>query len=200
MTAAAASEGGCSGRPARAESRILEATLTELAANGFAGLTVEGIAAAACVGRATIYRHWPCRADLVIDAVRSIPGRAGPPDTGSLRDDLVAQVTGLATALSSTPFGTILPALIDAAGRDPELAQLHRVLIDERRADARALLDRAVERGELDPDVDRDALLDLVVGPVFYRHLLRRAATTPAEVEAIVDHVLAGACDPPRPV
>ena len=195
-----APDGGCSGRPARAESRGLEATLAELAANGFAGLTVEGIAAAACVGRATIYRHWPCRADLVIDAVRSIGGRAGPPDTGSLRDDLVAQVTGLATALSSTAFGTILPALVDAAGRDPELAKLHRVLIDERRADARSLVDRAVERGELDPDVDRDRLLDLVVGPVFYRHLLRREATSRAEVEAIVDGVLAAVRTGPRPV
>lgn len=183
--------GPCAGRPARAEARILEATLEELAANGFDGLTVEGIAAAACVGRATIYRHWPTRADLVMAAVRSVKARPPIATSGSLREDLVTVTTGLATALRTTPFGTILPALIEAARRDEELEVLHRVLIDERRAEARTLVDAAVERGELDVGVDADLLLDAVVGPVFYRHLVRREGTSAEEVEAIVDGALA---------
>lgn len=184
--------GPCGGRPARAEARILEATLDELAANGFEGLTVEKIATNACVGRATIYRHWPSRADLVIAAVRSVKVRQPIVTQGSLRADLVAQLHGLSTALSSTPFGTILPAIIEASRRDDELAALHRVLLDERRADALALIDAAVERGEIPSTVDRDLLLDLAVGPVFYRHLVRHERTDAAEIEAIVDRALSG--------
>jgi AcrR family transcriptional regulator len=172
------------------EARILQATLDELAANGFEGLTVERVAAAACVGRATIYRHWPRRADLVMDAVRSVKGRQPVSTSGSLRGDLIAQATGLSEALSSTAFGTILPAIIEAARRDEDLAALHRVLIDEKRAEARGLVDAAVDRGEVPATIDRDLVLDLVVGPVFYRHLVRHQATTPAEVEAIVDSAL----------
>ena len=171
---------------------ILEAALDELAANGFAGLTMERIAARACVGRATIYRHWGSCADLVIDGMRTLKPDVPLPDTGSLRGDLVAQAGGLAHALSSSPLGTILPALVDAAGRDPELAELHSVLIHERRAQSLTLVERGVERGELRRDVDRELLLDRIVGPIFYRHLILHRATTPDEVAALVDGALAG--------
>ena len=181
---------GCA-RPARAEARILEATLSELADHGFAGLTVEGVAGRACVGRATIYRHWSSRADLVMAAVRSIPVHAEQPDTGNIRDDLVLQIGGLVEALATTALGTILPALIEAAHRDTELAALHATLIDERRGAATSLLTRAVERGELPPDVNGDVLLDLVVGLVFYRHLVRRRPVASDEVPGLVDAALA---------
>jgi AcrR family transcriptional regulator len=179
-------------RPARAESRILEATLDELAAEGFAGVTVEGVAARACVGRATIYRHWSSRADLVIAAVRSLHLGVAPPDTGRIRDDLVAQVTALAQNLAGSRLGTILPALIEGGRRDTEMAALYAALVDERRASFTPMVQRAVTRGELPRGVDGDLLLDLVVGPVFYRHLVRRTATEAAEVSLIVDAALAG--------
>jgi AcrR family transcriptional regulator len=186
-------------RPARAEARILEATRAELAAHGFEGLTVEGVAAAAGVGRATIYRHWANRAELVIAAFRSAAQPRELPDTGTLRGDLIAQVTNLASALSSSPMGAMLPALLEAARRDRELAPLQRALIDERRAETASLLDRAVDRGELPADVDRDLLLDLVVGPVFYRHLVRHRRTTRDEVVRIVDQILATQLGAPSP-
>lgn len=182
---------GC-GRPARAEAVILQAALDELAANGFAGLTMERIASSACVGRATIYRHWRSCADLIIDAMRTLKPDLPLPDTGSLRGDLLVQVGGYAHALSSTPFGTILPALVDAAQRDPELAELHSMLIHERRAKSLALLARGVERGELPGDVDDELLLDRIVGPIFYRHLVLHRATSPDEVEALIDAALIG--------
>jgi len=178
-------------RPARAEARILEATLAELASAGFAGVTVEGVAARACVGRATIYRHWSSRADLVIAAVRSIHVDVEPPDTGTIRGDLLAQATVLTHSLASTPLGTILPALIEGGRRDPELAALYGRLVDERRAAFAPMVERAVARGELPDHVDRDLLLDVVVGPIFYRHLVRRTATTPEEVAVVVDAALA---------
>jgi AcrR family transcriptional regulator len=183
-------------RPARAEARILEATLDELAAVGFAGLTVEGVAARAGVGRATIYRHWSSRAALVISAVRSLHVDDGLPDTGTIRGDLVAQVTGLAHRLATSRLGTILPALIEGGRRDPELASLYASLVDERRTAFKAVLGRAVARGDLPAGADHDLLLDLAVGPVFYRHLVRRTTTGPAAAEVIVDAALAAVrCD-----
>lgn len=178
-------------RPARAEVRILEATLDELAAEGFAGVTVEGVATRACVGRATIYRHWSSRADLVIAAVRSLHHDLDPPDTGTIHGDLLAQVTALAEHLTGSRLGTILPALIEGGRRDPELAALYAGLVDERRSAFAPMVARAIERGELPEGLDGDLLVDLVVGPVFYRHLVRRTATADDELAVIVDAALA---------
>ncbi len=179
-------------RPARAEARILDATLAELAAKGFAGVTVDGIAAVAGVGRATIYRHWATKADVVMAAIRAAAIPPAVPDTGALRSDLAGFATALGEALAEGPFGVLLPVLVEASHRDPELAVLHRRLSIERRAEALRLVDRAVERSELPTDVDRELLLDLVTGCVFSRHLVQHRATSAEAAAAMVDRVLAG--------
>ena len=132
------------GRPrsAEADEAILEAAVDLFAEGGFDGLTVEGVAARANVGKATIYRRYPCKVDLVIAASRSfaLDGDDLPPDTGDTRGDLRALVDWLIAMLTTTPIGRALPMMVADRARVPELAEAHRALVDEKRARHRDVL------------------------------------------------------------
>lgn len=177
------------GRPRsrRSEEAILDATLALLGEVGFSGLTIEGIAARAGVGKATIYRHWPGKAHLVVDAFRSRIPPMPAPDTGTLRGDLTAVVGFLIEGLSRSPLSRIVPAMVEAAESDPELERLFKVFGEERRTLIRGVLERAAARGELRPDLDLDVVLDCVAGPVFARRLVVRKPLTPGYGEQLVD-------------
>jgi AcrR family transcriptional regulator len=177
-------------RSQRSEAAILDATLALLGEVGFSGLTVDGIAARAGVGKATIYRHWPGKAHLVVDAFRSRIPPMAMPDTGSLRQDLVAVVGFLVQGLGHSPLTRILPALVEAAERDPELERLFKEFGAERRAILRGVLQRAAARGELRPDLDLELALDLIGGPIFARRLVIREPLTPAYAQSLVDALL----------
>lgn len=174
-------------RSRRSEEAILDATLALLGEVGFSGLTIDGIAARAGVGKATIYRHWPGKAHLVVDAFRSRIPALPVPDTGTLRGDLVAVVGFMVEGLSRSPLSRILPALVEAAESDPELERLFKVFGEERRTLIRQVLERAAARGELRPDLDLEVVLDCVVGPVFARRLLVRKPFTPRYGEQVID-------------
>ena len=194
MTAAAAPPQGTSeaARACRSGDAILAATRALLAERGMEGLTVDGVAARAKVGKATIYRHWRSRAELVMDAMTSQPSPGPPEPTGDLRADLCAAFAGLQEVLGDPDGSRLLAALVDAAERDPELAQLHIHHGARRRAPARALVAAAVDRGELAAGTDPDLAVDLVAGTLMYRRLLRHQPVTPEVVELVVDAVLAG--------
>ena len=179
-------------RACRSGDAILAATLELLAERGIEGLTVDGVAARAKVGKATIYRHWRSRAELVMDAMASLPAPPPPEPTGDLRADLCRAYLGLAELLSDPDRSRLLAALVDGAERDPELARLHVEHGATRRAPARALFEAAVARGELPATTDPDLAVDLVVGPLFYRRLLVHQPVTASYVATVVDAVLAG--------
>ena len=179
-------------RACRSGSEILEATLALLAERGIEGLTVDGVAARAGVGKATIYRHWRSRAELVMDAMASLPVSGPPPPTGDLREDLCAAFADLGEALADPLSSRLIAALVDAAERDPELAELHAAKAVARRAPARALIGDAVARGDLPGATDVDVAVDMIAGPLFYRRLVSRQPVTPAVVRAVVDLALAG--------
>lgn len=180
-----------SDRPCRSEDAILRATLDLVADHGVSGVTVDAVAARAGVGKATIYRHWGSRARLVHAAIACMHGPFDEPDTGSLRDDLVALLRQLVQFLNRSDTGRVFPSLLDAAERDPELAALREEHICERRASFERVLQRAVDRGDLPDDVDMRMLIDLVVAPFFYRRVVARTAVTAKDVEPVVDTVLA---------
>ena len=191
-TASGTTEAAPRGRPRsrRSEEAILDATLALLGEVGFSGLTIDGIAARAGVGKATIYRHWPGKAHLAVDAFRSrIPPMAAP-DTGSLREDLLAVVGFLVHGLAQSPLSRILPALVEAAEHDAELESLFKEFGAERRAVLMGILERAAARGELRPGLDLDLALELVTGPIFARRLVLRRPLTPTYAEALVDALL----------
>lgn len=172
------------GRPrsARADAAILEAALSELVERGFAGMSVEQVADRAGVSKATIYRRYPTKTDLVIAAMEA-SGRAttAAPDTGSLRGDIEALAQIVLAAGRGDPRRILaMPRLVaEAACTDPDLFEaVQRSLIGPRRAAVRGALERAVERGELPRTLDLEVATDLYLGPVIF-YLLRTGGRGP---------------------
>lgn len=177
-------------RSSRSHAAILTATVELLAELGFAGLTIEGVASRAGVGKSTIYRHWRSRAELVIEAFGSLTCTSPPHCTGDLRADLIERVKVLVAAISSPPLAPILPSLLDAAERDAELAELHRQFTAQRRRVVLDVLESAKAEGTVAAGTDVELVADLLAGPVFYRRLISRAPLGPAYAERLVDALL----------
>ena len=177
-------------RVARSKAAVLEAASDLLAETGFAGVSVEQIAARSGVAKTTIYRHWPSRGALLADVCRKPEEAPALRETGDLRADLVAVLGGLARALRGAPWARVLASLVDAAERDPELARVHRDVVRERQRPLRVILERGIERGELPETLDLDRAVALLVGPLFYRRFISHEPVSPALAAEIVDAVL----------
>lgn len=183
------------GRPrsTEADAAILDATIELFAEVGLEGLTIEGVAALAGVGKGTIYRRYPNKLDLVVSAVRCY-ARAGEPapDTGSTRGDVRVLVDDFAFVLTDTPVGRLVPNLMVARGRVPELDLAHAEIAGEARARSASVVRRAVERGDFRADVDADLVVDAFAGAVFYRFLVTRMPLDEPFRRGLVDAVLRG--------
>ena len=181
------------GRPrsSRAHAAILDATLALLAEKGYERLAVEDVAAAAGVGKATIYRRWPSKGPLVIAAYAQLPGLE-PPDTGDLADDLTALLRSFARILETTPLPRVLPILAGECLHDPELAKLLVPINTERRRPLTGILERAVRRGELPADLNVEAAADLIVGPIMTRIYFTGEAVRTKDIRPFVEAALFG--------
>lgn len=163
------------GRPrsVQADRAILDATVQLFAEQGYGGLTVDGVAALAGVSKATIYRRYDSKLELVVAAMSCFAAQKREAlDTGTVEGDLRGVLDSLVEFLTRTEAGSALPTLVSEALRYPELADAHREFVTERRAATRAAIERGIARGELRPDTDPDLLSDMLVGPVFYRVLI----------------------------
>ncbi|WBC16543.1 TetR/AcrR family transcriptional regulator [Micromonospora sp. WMMA1998] len=160
-------------RVRRTRALVIDTVLALLAERGVAGTTVEAVAERSGVAKTTIYRHWDGQAALVLDAFAEVRRPPEDPDTGSLRGDLLALVTGLAVAVSRGPAAGLWFALVDAAERDPRLRELHHREAETRHDVILRVVERAVARGELPRGTDPTEVLDLLAGPVFYRRATR---------------------------
>jgi AcrR family transcriptional regulator len=187
------SNGSSAGRPRSEEAHqaILDATLSLLAEVGFSALTVEGVATRAGVGKATIYRRWPSKLPLVVEAFGQLPGLEEA-DTGSLRGDLTTMLKGYLELFNSTPLAAVLPSIAGERAHSPELWEMFDPVMRVRRQPLTAALQRAVERGELPTDLDLDLASDLIVGPIAVRLFFRGAKLHPKIVAPIVDLALRG--------
>ncbi|MGW2922315.1 TetR/AcrR family transcriptional regulator [Streptomyces angustmyceticus] len=155
---------------------IRAAVFAELAAAGFARMSIEGIARRAGVGKTAVYRRWRSKLHLVLDVVSAVAAAGMPtPDTGSLPGDVRMLLEVAARALRHPMASQIVPDLLAEAARSPELAAaLKAALHDSQEGVAAAVVARAVERGELPPDVDPRLALDLLTGPLYWRLLVTR--------------------------
>ena len=163
------------GRPRSQASHeaIIRATLELLLESGYRSLTMEGVRARAGVGKATIYRRWASKEELVRDAIVLLHDDARAPDTGSLRGDYLGMAASVRAAAGRSGAATLMPRLLGDVANDPELhAIFYANLVAPRRAQMRAVLERAVARGEIRDDVDIDLMIDLFAGPVVYRLLI----------------------------
>ena len=184
---------GSTGRPRSEEAHqaILDATLDLLVEVGFSALTVEGIAQRARVGKATIYRRWPSKLPLVVEAFGRLPGFEEV-DSGSLEVDLKETLKTYLQAFNSTSLGGLFPSLAGERAHNPELSKLLEPATRSRREPFVRIFERARERGEISPAVDLDLAADLVVGPISVTLFFRGGTPSPKMVGPIVDLALSG--------
>lgn len=185
--------GAPAGRPRSEEAHqaILDATLALLAEVGFSALTVEGVAGRAGVGKATIYRRWPSKLPLVVEAFGGLPGLEDV-DTGDLVGDLEGMLRGYLELFNRTPLAAVLPSLAGERAHNPELSEVLDPVLRGRRQPLVAALARAVERGEIPADVDLELAADLIVGPIAVRLFFTGGKISPRIVGPLIDLALGG--------
>jgi len=173
------------------ELEILEATLEVLAEVGYDLLTMDAVASRAKASKATLYRRWRGKPELVVAAIMAHKGDAAVPDTGSLRGDLLEAYCGSSGGLDDPVAQTVLTTVVTAMGRDPEFAEVYRRdFIAPKVASSRAIYERARERGEVHPDVDLSILAPSLAGIVLHRAFLLGDAVTPDLVGRVLDEVV----------
>ncbi|MEV4640576.1 TetR/AcrR family transcriptional regulator [Actinoplanes sp. NPDC049548] len=185
------------GRPrdARAAEAILDA-VTALLGEGQSAdaLSIEAVAAKAGVGKATIYRRWPNKEALLIDAVARMKGPLPEPAGESVRDDLVMLVAG-ARSKRSEQYGRVTACLLPEMVKSPAMHAVYQAVIEPRRDVMRQVLRRGVQTGELRADLDIELTLLMISGPSIAQNMLDWNPAIPVEgyAEALVDAVLRGA-------
>ncbi|GAB2622332.1 TetR/AcrR family transcriptional regulator [Streptomyces capparidis] len=179
---------------------IISTALEEFAEKGYGRMSMEAVAKRAGVGKSAVYRRWPSKQALAVDAMSrlGVP-MAEVPDTGSLRGDLRALLRAVLDWLDEPRVGRILPDLVAEARRNQALADaLTAELGDPRRERGRAVLERAVARGEIPADTDHELILDLLAAPVFWHLSVRRLPVTQDYLDRLLDTLLR-AMTAPRP-
>ena len=185
--------GTTAGRPRSEEAHkaILDATLDLLVEVGFSAMTVEGVASRAGVGKATIYRRWPSKLPLVVEAFGQLPGFEEV-DTGSLSEDLKKMLRAYLQVFNASPLSTVLPSLAGERAHDPKLSELFEPVSKGRRAPLVRAFERAVDRGEVVPELDVELAADLVVGPIAVALFFKGGRLSPRMVGPMVDLALSG--------
>jgi AcrR family transcriptional regulator len=180
------------------DARILEAALEMLEARGYAGLRLDDLAGRASVAKTTILRRWPSKAAVAAAAIERLALQSiDVPEFGNLRDDLRALVASAITAFTRGRGGFV-PRLMRESGHHPEIADLLLTMAHTRRLAYRRVLAHGVARGELDPDVDQEMMIDLLMGPVWTRLLITLLPIPATMVDEIVDAVLRAFPPPPQ--
>jgi AcrR family transcriptional regulator len=162
------------GRPRRAAAgkEIIDATLELLAEGGFAGATIDAIAARAGVGRNTIYRRWASKEELIADALYELSADLDEHEGDNLHALLLDWIHDFVRLFADPLFGRILPAVLGELSRDPVFAEVYvERVVEPRREALVGLLTQGVENGELRADADVEQVADLLAGPPFIRLL-----------------------------
>jgi len=184
------------GRPRSEAARkgILAATAELLLSHGLESVSMDEVAERAGVSKATIYRWWPTKESLALEALLDEWDTPSlPRETGSLRGDLLALIRPWIKRLRARPYGRVVAALITEAQTDPEFAPVYRArFVERRREPARVLFSLAIDRGEIPADTDVEIALDLIFGPIYHRLLHGHQPLTDGFVKAAVDSALAG--------
>jgi len=179
------------------EREILDATLTVLAETGYDRLTMDAVATEAKASKATLYRRWSSKPELVVEAVCSHKEHPPPPDTGSLRGDLVAAHSGMG-GLNDPRALSVQAAVVTAMARDADFAATYRrEFLGPKLAAARLIFERARARGEIREDVDLDLLAPALPGIVLHRVFLLGDEATPELVARVIDQIILPACSRP---
>lgn len=172
---------------------ILDAANNLLDEIGFTNMSLEGIAARAGVGKATIYRRWSNKASVVMDAFLAATAKEiAFPNTSSAREDIRRQMRSMVKVLNG-PRGRTIATLIGVVQSDNELAEAFRTrFVAVRRGEAKAVVQRGIANGEFKPDMDLESVLDCLYGPLYFRLLIGHEKASAKYADQLVDLVLRG--------
>jgi AcrR family transcriptional regulator len=194
---AGSAEGPQRGRPRseKAHQAILSAAAELLLERGLSAVSMDAVAEQAGVSKATIYRWWPTKESLALDALYAewAAARPYPKDTGSLRGDLLSLLRPWVRLAGSRPYAGVIAALLTQSQTDPVFAAEYRQrFVEPRREQARAIFRRAVGRGEITADTKVEVALDLLYGALYHRLLHGHAALNDRFARDVVDMALGG--------
>ena len=170
---------------------MLAETYRQLSQSGLANVSVDEISRVSGVSKTTIYRHWPSRSALLIDACSRLGGTADVPDTGSLHGDLHALLSGLSEQLQTASWSAVVPSIVDAAERDSEVLAMqtgwHKGLMEP----FGTVVEQAKARDEVPSDADPQDLIATTAGALFYRRWFSREPIDARFVDAILSAAVA---------
>lgn len=190
---AAAARGRGRPRSAAIDAAIIEATIDELIERGFAGLTMESVAARAGVAKTTLYRRWPNTVELGVDAMRTFEAEAAPPPEGSVRDQLVALMDRMRRKWNDPRYGAVMRRVTaDGIAHADVYRHSRDRLVGPHLEVLNAVLRRGVDEGLIRADVDLTWIRQLLTSPIMAATLTFKERVSRAQVEATVDTVLRG--------
>jgi AcrR family transcriptional regulator len=181
-------------RNERSRKAILRAAYELCGERSYERTSIEAIAARAGVGKQTIYRWWPSKGAVVMEALNDVVGAASDfPDTGDVIADLRQQMSAVSKLLSSPDFGPVYTGVIGAAQSDPAVAEaLARDIVTPRVIACRRRLERAREQRQIRSDVDLDVAVELLYGPIYHRLLLHTRPLAPDQVTTVLETAFRG--------
>ena len=185
------------GRSARVRTSVLDATVELLENVGYERLSVEAVAARAGVHKTTVYRRWPSKAELVLDASRDLSEQRIPiPDTGTLGGDLRALARDVVGNIGSEAGGRRSRSIVAAAASTPELGGAMQRFWAARLAATAPVVERAIARGELPATADANTIIESLIGPLWVRLLLTGEDIDEAFADRVAQLVASGAGAP----
>ncbi len=176
-------------RTVRSQERVLTTTIELLYEAGLS-LSVDEVSRRSGVAKTTIYRHWPTRAALVLEACRKLTPEPRVPDHGSFVQDVSDLIETLAQLLNTARWSAVLPSIADAAERDAEVAAVFGQIQAGHAAPFCEIVRRAQRRGELAKELDPSIMTAMLIGPVFYRRWFSREPIGKAFIQALIRQVV----------
>lgn len=173
-----------------ARRHIVDATRELLLEGGLEAFNVEAVATASGSARSTIYRHWPEPRDLLVEALTAMGRDFEIPDTGSLKTDLEESVALVRPILDDPRTRRLMLDVTRAAATDPDLERIRQTADQERRQPIRIILQRAIARGEIDPEIDIRLAAHLVEGPLISATLMQNRPVPEDDVPELIDRIL----------
>ena len=174
-------------RVERSKAAVLAETYRQLTQSGISGVSIDDVARNSGVAKTTIYRHWPSRSALLIDACSRMGRAQAVPDEGDLQHDLQALTATVAEQLRTAAWPSVLPSIIDAAQRDPDIAAMYSAMHEGNMAPFHAIVKRAKERGEIPADSHAADVIAAALGPLFYRRWFSNEAIDDRFIDAVVN-------------
>jgi TetR/AcrR family transcriptional regulator, regulator of autoinduction and epiphytic fitness len=178
-------------RVARTRSVVLGAAADLLAERGYAAFTMDALVERTGVSKTTMYKHWPSRTSLIAATVQALTAEPAVPDTGSIRDDLITLALASLDAYRGVRW-PVLASIQEAAGHDPELRDALQPVSATRFSAVQTVLERAVQRGQLRPDLDTGTAITILVGAIFFRLRTADLPQVRHEVPVIIGTALDG--------